>query len=143
MSDFLLMAQYARQPIVKDRNSSGLIAWSASETAAAVPPGPSDEWVRQRIVAERIPQQTTNYVDRTMSYFLQDPATVANLRTYLSAWNEPAVENDLSQEINAVIAGFMPRFAHQDVSDAQVQAWRDGTAAGVMPAVDPPQRRPR
>jgi hypothetical protein len=131
MADYLLMAQYPKAIVVRDRNSGGLIAWSAYTSSIDVPPAPTEDWVRERIVAEQIPLQTQIYVDRTISYFLQDPQTQLNIREYLSPWNDAVAEEALSAEIQTVIGTFMPRFAAIDVSDAQVQAWYE--AHGLVP----------
>jgi hypothetical protein len=62
-------------------------------------------------------------MDRTMSYFLQDPATQTNIRQYLNAWNDEATETALAGQIEGIIGSFMPRFADIDVSDAQAADW--------------------
>jgi hypothetical protein len=136
MADHRLMAQYPKQACVRDRNMGGLVAWAGYITAEAVPPTkPDEEWVRERIVAEQIPLNPQVYVDRTMSYFLQDPQTETNVRDYLSEWNSEAQEAALCDQIQAVISAFMPRFAAADVSDAQVQQWYDQNG---YPAPEPP-----
>ncbi len=132
----ILLAQYPKQPVVRDRNFAGLVAWAASRTAAAVPADPPLEWVRERLVAERIPLQPANYVERTIAFFMQDPATVTNIREYLSPWNDEAAETSLSAQIGGVIAAFMPRFAMQDSTAAQLALWyRDH-------GLDPPAELP-
>jgi hypothetical protein len=123
-SDYTLLAEYVRQPVVKDRNYVGLANWAASVTAQPIPTEqPDEEWVKARIVAERFPAQPQNYVDRTISYFLQDPATQTNIRTYLNAWNTEAAETSIAAQIDGVITAFMPRFADIDVTSAQVEQW--------------------
>ena len=119
----LLVAQYPKQQVVRDRNYSGLLGWAASVSAQAVPSDPAEGWVRLRIIADRIPAQTANYVERTLSYFVQDPTTATNIREYLSEWNDEAAEAALSAQIAGVIGAFMPRFALLEVSDADVQSW--------------------
>ena len=123
-SDYTLLAEYPKQSVVKDRNYLGLINW-ASYTATLPIPGekPAEAWVKARIVAERIPAQPQNYVDRTMSYFLQDPATQTNIREYLNAFNTEGAEVALAGQIEGVIGAFMPRFADIDVTDTQAQEW--------------------
>jgi hypothetical protein len=124
MADDLLLAQYPKQQHVRDRNFSGLVAWSASIKAQPIPADKPDlGWVRERVVAERIPMQVANYVERTIAFFMQDPATVTNIRKFLNPWNASATEEALSLQINAVIAPFMPGFAALDVSAAEVEAW--------------------
>ena len=122
-SDYRLLAEYPRQQVVKDRNYNGLNNWAYGVAIAAVPDPPDIAWVKQRIVAERFPAQPVNYVERTLSYFLQDSATQTNVREYLNAFNTEAVEVSLAGQIEAVILAFIPRFADIDVTDAQAAQW--------------------
>jgi phosphoglucomutase len=135
MADYQLMAQYPKQQIVRDRNSGGLIAWSAYVTTEAIPATkPDEDWVRERIVAEQIVLNPNVYVDQSMSYFMQDPATEGSLSALMNPFNTEATEATLSDEVQNVIGTFMPRFAAQTVTDAQVQAWWDAHGfADVVP----------
>jgi hypothetical protein len=135
MADYALLAQYPKQQIVRDRNSGGLIAWSAYVTTEAIPATkPDEDWVRERIVAEQIVLNPNVYVDQTMSYFMQDPATDTSLSALMNPFNTEATEATLSDEVQSVIGTFMPRFAAQTVTDSQVQAWWDAHGfADVVP----------
>ena len=126
MADDLLLAQYPKQPVVRDRNHSGLLGWAGYTGALPLPPPdqpPGEDWVRLRIVSERIPLQTANYVERTMSFFMQDPTTQTNIRQFLNAWNDETTEVALSAQNSSIITAFMPRFSATDVADADVEAW--------------------
>jgi hypothetical protein len=124
MADDLLLAQYPKQQVVHDRNSSGLLNWAAGVTAEPIPPDkPDEDWVRRRLVGERIPAQPENYVTRTMPYYQQHIAIQGNIRLYLSQWNDEATETSLSQQIQDVTNEILPAFAKTDVADADVQAW--------------------
>jgi len=125
-SDYTLLSEYPKQPVVRDRNYVALNNWSAYVAALAIPAAPDEAWVKQRIVAERYPAQPLSYVDRTMSYFLQDPATQTNIREYLNSFNTEATETALAGQLEGIITGFMPRFADIDVSDEQAAAWLTG-----------------
>ena len=134
MADDLLLAQYPKQQTVRDRNFSALIGWSITIISATIPTTkPDEEWVRERLVAERIPVQTANYVDRTMSYFMQDDVAQTNIRQFLNPWNDEATEVSLSAQNELIIDRFMPRFAKTDVSDEQVQAWYDANGFAAVP----------
>lgn len=120
----VLISQYAKQQVVRDRNSNSLLTWSAYVANEQIPiEKPSEDWVRVRLVAERMPQQTASYVERTLSYFQMDPNCVTNIRQFLSEWNDEATETALSQQNEGIIGGFISKFASLDVSDEQVQAW--------------------
>jgi len=134
MADDRLLAQYPKQDTVRDRNFSALIGWSVTIISETIPTTkPDEEWVRERLVAERIPVQTANYVDRTMSYFMQDDVTQTNIRQFLNPWNDEATEVSLSAQNELIIDRFMPRFAKTDVSDEQVQAWYDANGFAAVP----------
>jgi hypothetical protein len=124
MADYLLMAQYPKAVVVRDRNYGGLIAWAAYITAQPIPATrPEQIWVEQYILAGRIPTQATVYVERTIGYFLQDPTTQTNIRQYLSQWNDESAEVALSDQISAVLSGFMPAFAAGEISQSEVDQW--------------------
>jgi hypothetical protein len=124
MADDLLLAQYPKQQTVRDRNYSALVIWADGITTEPLPPEkPDEEYVRQRLVAERIPTATDSYVTRTMSFMMQSDVTQTNIRQFLSAWNDEATEVSLSAQNAGIIADFMPRFAMTDVTQPQVDQW--------------------
>ena len=134
MADYRLIAQYPKQQVVRDRNSGGLIEWAGYTASLPIPAGkPPPGWVKERLVAEQIPLQTSIYVDRTMSFFQQDPQTQDNVRDLMSEWNDEAQEVSLSAQIQSVIGSFMPRFADLEITDAQVQAWYDANGFADPP----------
>jgi len=131
-ADNILLSQYLTQQVVRQRNSVGLIEWAGTVTAEAIPTTkPNEAWVKQRIVAERIPQSPDNYTQRTLAYFLQDSTTTTNIRQYLNAFNDDPTEVALAAQVNTVIVDFMPRFAATDVTDQQVQQWYDSNGFGT------------
>lgn len=123
-ADYTLLAEYAKRPVVKERNYVGLNNWAYTNSIQPIPTEkPEDAWVKARIVSERIPQQPDSYVQRTLSYFLQDTATQTNIRKYLNDVNTEAEETSLAAQIDTVILAFMPRFADMDVTNKQVEDW--------------------
>lgn len=123
-SDYTLLAEYAKRAVVKERNYVGLNNWAYTNSIQPIPEEkPDDAWVKARIVSERIPQQPDSYVQRTLSYFLQDTATQTNIREYLTDVNTEAAETALAGQIDSVILAFMPRFADMDVTNKQVEDW--------------------
>jgi len=93
-------------------------------------------------VAERYPQQPEAYVQRTLSYFLQDQVTQTNIRQYLTTVNTEAVETALAAQIAQVIERFMPQFAAMEITASQIEQWYTdhGFGAAASPA-SPGQRR--
>lgn len=123
-ADYTLLAEYAKRSVVKERNYVGLNNWAYGISIQPIPEQkPEESWVKERIVSERIPQQPDSYVQRTLSYFLQDAATQTNIREYLTDVNTEAAETALAGQVDSVILAFMPRFAAIDVTDKQVEDW--------------------
>lgn len=122
--DNVLQSRYLTRPIVRQRNSVTLVAWSAYESAVAIPPTPDDAWIRQRVLAEAIPLALDSYTLQTLAYFLQDPSTHTDIRAFISEDNTTDEETALATTNDSIVAGFMPRFASTVVSDQQVADWR-------------------
>lgn len=121
-----LYAEFPRQPVCRDRQYSGLLRWAAYILATnppAVPDKPTDDWVQQRIVAERIPTQTAQYVDLTMGWLLGDPAIQTNIRQHLNPWNDEATEAAMDAQIDGAMAAAMPKFAANQVTQTMVDQW--------------------
>lgn len=124
MTSDVLIGQYPKQQVVRDRNGAALLRWAAYISAQAIPTNkPDEEWVRNRIMADRMPEQIDSYVQRTLSYFLQDPGTIENINAFLNSFNTADIEDQLSNANDAIINGFSARFGMSDVSDDQVQQW--------------------
>jgi len=123
MIDTRALAEYSRSPTAKDRNYVGLLLWAAARVAEAIPAAPTDEWIRLRLVAERIPLAPELYAIRTMAYFIQDPATQAEVRAFLQTDNSDAIEGVLNTLVQEIIAAFMPRFALTEIAQPQVKQW--------------------
>jgi hypothetical protein len=119
----ILIEQYRTSGAVQKRNAAALNAWAGSMAAQPIPTEkPAADWVRARIVAERIPSMIDSYVARTLGYCMQDPTTVTNIWQYLN-YNNEATEVSLSGQLDGIIAAFMPRFSAIDVTQSQVDQW--------------------
>lgn len=124
MADNILISRYLTRPVVKQRNSVSLAKWSASEVAAPIPSPADDAWVRQRIVAETIPLNLDFTTTQTLGYFLQDPATSTNIAEFISEDNDSDTENSLAAQNDAIVTGFIGRYANTVINDQQVADWR-------------------
>lgn len=134
MSNDVLFAEYRKQQVVRDRNSSALLRWAAYVSASAIPATkPDTTWVRNRIIADRMPEQIDGYTQRTIAYFLQDPAVTSNIHQWLNSFNDATLEDTLSNSNDGIIGAFMPRFALTDVSDQQVADWYAAHGFGPPP----------
>jgi len=145
----ILLDQYRTSQAVSKRNAVGLNAWAGYTANLPIPATePDTDWVRARIVAERIPQAMDSYVARTMGYFMQDPATNTNIWQFIN-FNNEATEVALSSQVEQIIGGFMPRFAAMDVTQSQVDAWYEANgfpaaaAMGLEAGRSAPAARPQ
>jgi len=130
MIDSRALAEYSRSQTAKDRNYIGLLLWAAARTAEPLPASlPTDEWIRLRLVAERIPLTPDLYAIRTLAYFIQDPATQAEVHALLKTDNDDATEGALNDLVLESIEAFMPRFAVAEIAPPQVYQWRSDHAA--------------
>jgi hypothetical protein len=92
----ITISKYLQRPIVRQRNSVTLSQWAAYTVALPIPSPASDDWVRQRIVAESIPMAMDSITMQTIGYFLQDEATVENILQFISEDNDTATEETLA-----------------------------------------------
>jgi hypothetical protein len=120
----ITISKYLQRPIVRQRNSVTLSQWAAYTVALPIPDPASDDWVRQRIVAEGIPMAMDSVTMQTIGYFLQDEATAENILQFISEDNDTATEETLANTNQTICGTFMPRFANQTVTANQVAAWR-------------------
>jgi hypothetical protein len=122
--DSRIMAQYPKQNVVRSRNYVGLNNWAAYQSALPIPTAKPDvAFVKNQITAGKIPQQTNEFVNLTISYYMQDPATQANITKYLNEFNDEATETALFSEVEAVTNAFMPRFTDAYVTMPEVDRW--------------------
>ena len=131
--DNTVIARYLTFGVVRQRNSVTLAEWAAYQGTAQIPIPADDAWVRQRIVAESIPQSLDTYTQQTLVYFLQDPATIQNIGQFLSDYNDTTVEQSLSDSNQNICSTFMPRYAQASITDAQIQNWRTQNNAPAPP----------
>lgn len=123
----LLTAYYSPERVVVNRrNSVALMNWAQEISTEDIPNDVDDDWVRLRLLADRIqpsagPEQ--QYVLLTKSYFLADEDTQTNIRQYCSDMNSEAEEVSLTNQTAAVLRRFVDRFAATQVTSDQIAAW--------------------
>lgn len=122
--DNTIIAKYLNRPVVRQRNQVTLVQWADYIATSAIPSPADDAWVRQRIVAETIPMMLDSVTTQTLTYFLQDGATVSNILQFISEDNDTPTEQSLSTSNQNICGAFMPRYAQATISDTQVQNWR-------------------
>lgn len=120
------IAAFPRSQACQDRTYSRLISWASYTVSLPLPPtdiAPDPDWVRQRLLAERMPLYASTYVYQVMPYLLEVPNVTQDIRNHLNAFNDEATEATLVNEIDAGLAVIMPKFAAATVSDQEVANW--------------------
>lgn len=121
---YTLYAQFPRQLVCRDRQYSGLLRWAAYRTALPIPSTkPDEDFVTQRIVAERIPANPDMYVTQTMAYVISTPDIQINVRQHLSAFNDDTVEASMDAQVDSALAATMPAYCRTQVSQQQIDEW--------------------
>ena len=121
-----LFAQFPRQQICRDRQYSGLLRWSAfigAGTLPTPPEQPSEQVVKNRIVAERIPPAVDSYVNSTISLTIADPGIQTNIRQHLNGFNDEGTEASMDAQVDAALGAAMPRYANAVITQAEVDRW--------------------
>ena len=121
-----LFAQFPRQQICRDRQYSGLLRWSAFIGASALPPPPaqpSEQDVKNHIVAERIPAAVDSYVQSTLALTVADPGIQTNIRQHLNGFNDEATEVAMDAQVDAALGAAMPRYADAIITQTEVDRW--------------------
>jgi hypothetical protein len=118
------MAEYARSPVVRDRLYGGIMAWSAGQLTQPVPPNPDNEWIRRRLMAERIPQTPDHFAAKIAAHTLQTSDVTDHLADHLAPFLESDRADAVETQINAAVQAAMPNLAMSEITLQQVEQWR-------------------
>jgi len=121
---YAAMSEYARSGVVRDRLYGGIMAWSASQLAQPVPSNPDDEWIRRRVMAERIPQTPDHFAQRIAPYTLQTSDIIDHLADHLAPFLDVERADQVETQINAAVGASMPALAASEIPIQQVEQWR-------------------
>jgi hypothetical protein len=121
---YAAMSEYARSPVVRDRLYGGLMAWSAGQLAQPIPANPDDEWIRRRLMAERIPQTPDHFTQRLAPYTLQTADIIDHIADHLAPFLETERADAVETQTNAAIQAAMPHLAQSEIPIQQVEQWR-------------------
>lgn len=132
---YTLYAKFPQQQICRDRQYSGLLRWAAYQTALPIPPTkPDEDFVRERIVAEKIPTQADYYVAQTMSYVVATPDIQTNIRQHLNAFNDEATEAAMDLQVDGALSSTLPAYCRTQVSQSQIDQWYADNGFGAVAA---------
>lgn len=138
-ADFELIPLYGQQPVVQNRTKSALNFWAGTTLAEEIPAEkPVEDWVRKRILAERVTRSPGNYFDIAINYFTQQDIIQTSMRDLMDGFPTEAERTNFTNNIMVpTTATVMRLIAETDVTDAQIQAWYD--ANGFEDEEPPPE----
>ena len=121
---YTLYAEFPQSVTCRKRQYSGLLRWSAYIKAGAFPTDkPTETWVEQWLVAERIPINAEVHVQQTMSYMVASPDIQTNMRQHLNPYNDETTEASMDAQVDTAISTSMPAYCHTQVSQQQIDQW--------------------
>lgn len=134
-ADFELIPLYGQQPVVRNRTSSALNFWAGQTLALAIPgTKPDEDWVRARIMADRVTRSLNNYLDIVMNYYTQQDAIQASMRDLMDGFPTQTERDTYTNSIMVPTTPVvMAQVAESDVTDQQVQAWYDANGFPDVP----------
>jgi|SRR5215467_1038708 len=121
---FQAMGEYARSHVVRDRNYGGLAAWAASQMQQPIPPNPDDQWIRLRLMAERIPQTPDVYVQKIAPYMLHTPDVTDNICDHLAPYLEDTRADAVHTQIGNALQVAIPMLAAHEILAPMIAQWR-------------------
>jgi hypothetical protein len=126
-ADFELIPLYGQQPIVRNRTSSALNFWAGQTLAESIPATkPTEQWVRLRIMADRVTRSANNYLDMAMSYYTQQDSIQSAMRDLMDGFPTEAERTNFTNNIMVPITPtVMLAVASNDVTAQQIQDWYD------------------
>lgn len=118
------MSEFARSQVVRDRVYGGIVAWAAGQSTQPAPSNPDDNWIKLRMLAERVPQAPDMVAQKAAPYLLQVSDIVDHLALHLSPYLEVSDYDSVRQWIDNALQIVMPQIAAVDITTAMVAQWR-------------------
>jgi len=134
-ADFELIPLYGQQPIVRNRTSSALNFWAGQTLAESIPATkPTEQWVRLRIMADRVTRSANNYLDMAMSYYTQQDVIQSAMRDLMDGFPTEAERTNFTNNIMVpTTPTVMLAIAASDVTADQIQSWYDANGFAEPP----------
>ena len=135
-ADFELIPLYGQQPIVQNRTKSAINFWAGQILALEIPgTKPTEEWVRARILAERVTRYPQNYLESSINYYTQQDAIQSSMRDLMDGFPTQAERDTYTNSIMVpTTPKVMKAVAESDVTDQQVQDWYNANGFPEPPA---------
>jgi len=135
-ADFELIPLYGQQPVVQNRTKSAMNFWAGQTLATAIPgTKPNEEWVRARILAERVTRYPQNYLDTSINYYTQQDAIQSSMRDLMDAFPTQVERDTYTNSIMVPVTPVvMAQVAEGDVTDQQVTDWYNANGFPEPPA---------
>ena len=131
--DAELAPLYSQQLVVRNRTATAINFWAGYWATIPIPSSgefwdseenrPTEAWVKQRILSDRLTRFPQNYLDPSMNYYSQDANIADHMRDLMDGFPTPEERNSYAQIMEAATAGVMKRIADSDVDQAAVDNW--------------------
>ena len=135
-ADFELIPLYGQQPVVRNRTSAAMNFWAGSVLLAEIPEEkPDEDWVRDRILADRVTRNPNNYLDPAMSYYTQQDVIQSTMRDLMDGFPTQAERDTFTNSIMVpTTPKVMKAIAAYDVLQSAIDQWYLDNGFGPEPA---------
>ena len=133
--DAELAPLYSQQLVVRNRTATAINYWAGYWASRPIPPPedeefwdeekerPTEKWVKQRILSDRVTRYPQNYLDPSMNYYSQDANIQTNMRDLMDGFPTPEERNSYATIMEAATSSVMTRMAESDVDSNAVNQW--------------------
>jgi hypothetical protein len=121
---YFVMNEYTKNPTVQKRNYGGLMQWTSTILGASIPTSPTDDWIRERLLAQRVGQSPDMYVTRVTPMMLSIQGIIDSVCDQMAPYLLQAESSSVQSAIDAALQTVMPMFAVTDISQAQIDQWK-------------------
>src|SRR6185503_5670542 len=95
---------------------------------------PTEQWVRLRIMADRVTRSANNYLDMAMSYYTQQDVIQSAMRDLMDGFPTEAERTNFTNNIMVpTTPTVMLAIAASDVTADQIQSWYDANGFAEPP----------
>jgi hypothetical protein len=135
-ADFELLPLYGQQPVVRNRTLAALTFWGG-QWINEVPPTekPAADWVKKRILADRVTRNPSGYLDMSMNYYSQQDAIQVRMRDLMDGFPTEAERTEFTNTLMVPATQVvMGQIAEVDVTDSSVDQWYTDNGFNEPPA---------
>ena len=133
-ADFELLPLYGQQTVVRNRTSAALNFWAGQNLKEAIPATkPAEDWVKKRILAGRVTQAPSSYLDASLNIYTQQDGIQNTMRDLMDGFPTSTESTTFTNLMTSVTPAVMAAYAQFDVNDTQVEQWYIDNGFGPPP----------